>query len=296
MADGRTNIRVGIAGWDYADWSGTVYPARGKARVDRLAYISRFVDAIEINSTFYRPVAPRVAESWVRRIADRADFRFTAKTHRSWTHEAQADLGRAVAQTLDGLAPLREAGRLGAILLQFPQSFHFRPEATERLERLLDLSAGWPAVAEVRHRSWESEAAGDWFRRHALGWCLVDQPRVGTSTARPLPRVTSPVGYARLHGRNAADWFRPDAGRDARYDYRYSLPELAELSGQVRQMAETAAEMFVIQNNHFRGQALAAALQMKHLVDGTRPAAPAELVAAYPDLQDQVIPERRGLF
>ena len=61
-------------------------------------------------------------------------------------------------------------------------------------------------------------------------------------------------------------------------------------------MAETAEEIFVIQNNHFRGQALANALQMKHLIDGTRPEAPAELVATYPDLEDQVTVERRGLF
>ena len=85
------NIRIGLAGWDYADWKGVVYPAGTSRAFDRLAYVSTLVDAVEINSSFYRPVAPRVAESWLRRTERRTEFRFTAKSHRSWTHEPGAD-------------------------------------------------------------------------------------------------------------------------------------------------------------------------------------------------------------
>jgi uncharacterized protein YecE (DUF72 family) len=85
-------IRVGVAGWDYPDWVGPVYPERASRNFDRLAYLSRFVHVLEINSTFYRPADPRTAESWLRRTEGRPHFTFTAKAHRSWTHEREPDL------------------------------------------------------------------------------------------------------------------------------------------------------------------------------------------------------------
>lgn len=289
-------IRLGVAGWDYPDWDGVVYPAGRRRSFDRLAYLSRFVDVIEINSTFYRPVRPIVAVSWVRRTAARPDFLFTAKAHSSLTHEPGSVLAAAAAATLAGLAPLREAGRLGALLLQFPQSFHYGPAARERLAHLAELTRGWPAVIEVRHASWSAEEAAAWLANLGLGWCAVDQPRIGTATLGLLPRVLGPVGYLRLHGRNAASWFRQDAGRDARYDYLYAEAELAELAGPVAEMAATAEQVFVVQNNHFRGQALVNTLQLAHRLHGSRPPAPRELVAAYPELAPIVTPEPAGLF
>jgi len=292
----RAEIRIGVAGWDYADWRGPVYPAGTGSRFDRLAYISRFVDVIEINSTFYRPASPRVAESWVRRTRDRAGFSFTAKAHRSWTHETPRELDRAVADTLAGLEPIREAGRLGALLIQFPQSFHFGQDARQRVERLLERTEGWPLVAEVRHASWSDADAEGWFGQHALGWCLVDQPIAGATTIGPLPRVTAPLAYARLHGRNVADWFRPDAGRDARYNYLYTPAQLGELAVRLNEMASSAQKLFVVQNNHFRGQALVNTLQLKRMLQGERPPAPEELVEAYPELAPEVEVKRRRLF
>jgi uncharacterized protein YecE (DUF72 family) len=290
-------IQIGVAGWDYADWAGVVYPRRADRGFDRLRYLAEFVDLIEINSSFYRPVAPGVAEAWVRRTADLPRFTFTAKSHRSWTHEVDPDgLATAVARTLEGLTPLRDAGRLGAVLVQFPQSFHFEPRAVEHLNRLVDEAAEWPLVVEVRHVSWEKEAAADWFREAGVGWCLVDQPQIARSTARPLPRVSSAIGYARLHGRNSADWFRPDAGRDARYDFLYSMDQLRSVAGQAQELARAAERVFVVQNNHFRGKALVNALQLKGLVEQRLPAAPEELVDTYPELAPQVQVRRTRLF
>ncbi|MCP3978934.1 MAG: DUF72 domain-containing protein [bacterium] len=289
-------LSVGVAGWDYRDWNGIVYPAGSANRMDRLAFISRYVDAIEVNSTFYRPVAPRVAESWVRRTLPREGFRFTAKAHRTWTHE-RGDVTRdLVRPTLEGLAPIREAGQLGALLLQFPQSVHFTPDAMERLQRLVDLLGGWPLVVEVRHVSWNVDEAFDWLAENGVGWCAVDQPRVGRSTLEPVSRVTSRVAYLRLHGRNAADWFRPDAGRDRRYDYLYSADELEGLAETARGLSESAEETFVVQNNHFRGQALVNTLQLMRLLAGRTPAAPQDLVATYPALEPQVDVTRDRLF
>jgi len=289
-------IRIGVAGWDYPDWRGTVYPADSGRHLDRLAYISEFVDTVEINSSFYRPVDPRVAETWVRRTGRHTDFRFCAKSHRSWTHEPGPDLERDVERTLDGLRPLLEAGRLGALLIQFPQSTRFAPPARERVDRLIDRCAGWPIAIEVRHASWATDEVTGWFKRREVGWCVVDQPAAGESTIGPVSRVTSRVAYLRLHGRNVANWFRPGAGRDARYDYLYQAPELEQLAQSARALAQSAENLFVVQNNHFRGQALVNALQMKRLLQKTTPPAPASLVAAYPELEGQVATRGRGLF
>jgi uncharacterized protein YecE (DUF72 family) len=287
-------IRVGVAGWDYPDWKGIVYPS-GAVRLDRLAHVARFVDVIEINSTFYRPAKPAVAASWARRTAARPGFRFTAKAHRSWSHDPGADLATAVPETLAGLSPLREADALGALLVQFPHRFHRGPESMDRLERIADLTEGWPRVVEVRHDSWTEADVESWFRERSLGWCVVDQPRVGRAAAA-RPRVTSPLGYLRLHGRNAADWFRDGAGRDARYDYLYSPEEVGDLADLAGSLAHDAEEVFVVQNNHFRGQALVNALQMKHRIEDARPAAPAELVRSYPDLAASVVEDQSRLF
>ena len=287
---------VGVAGWDYPDWSGIVYPSGNARGFDRLAWIARYVDVVEINATFYRPVSPKVATTWVRRVAAKPGFRFTAKAHRSWTHEPLDDLATAVGPTLEGLAPLREAELLGALLIQFPQSFHFTPENVSRLQRILNAVAGWPVVVEVRHVSWDDDKAAAWMRAHGAGWCVVDQPAAKGATAPARPRVTAEIAYMRLHGRNEAAWFAKDAGRDARYDYLYPMHALRPLADAARSMSTQAKALYVIANNHFRGQALANALQLKHLIQGTEPDAPEELLAAYPDLKDVVSAKSHRLF
>jgi len=289
-------VRVGVAGWDYADWKGIVYPDRPGGRFDRLAWIARFIDVVEINSTFYRPAAVPSARSWLRRTEDRPRFAFSAKAHRSWTHEAAAPPTAAIDATLAGLAPLREAGRLRALLLQFPQSFHFDDGARARLELLADRARGWPLVVEVRHTSWSDEEAGAWLAARGLGWCAVDQPRVGRTTIAVVDRVVGGLAYLRLHGRNAAAWFDPDAGRDRRYDYLYTRKQLEPLAAVARRLAGRADELVIVQNNHFRGQALVNALQLRHLVEGRLPAAPGSLVDAYPQLARDVRVERDSLF
>lgn len=287
---------IGVAGWDYPDWNGVVYPRAVPRGFDRLAWIARFVDAIEINATFYRPVNPRIAATWVRRVAKHPGFRFTAKAHRSWTHEPWDEPAGIVASTLDGLAPIREAGLLGALLVQFPQSFHWTPDSRTRLGRLLDGIEGWPVVVEVRHISWDDDRAAAWIRERGVGWCVVDQPQIDRLTAPSRPRVTSKTAYLRLHGRNVVSWFDASAGRDARYDYLYTMDDLRPLADAARGMGLHAEALYVIANNHFRGQALANTLQLRHLIQGTETEAPEELVAAYPDLRKIVTSKPTRLF
>ena len=280
----------GVAGWDYPDWAGIVYPSASGRGFDRLAWLARFVDVVEVNSTFYRPARAATAASWARRVAGRPGFRFTAKAHRAWTHEPWDDAKAVAAPTLAGLAPLHEAGLLGALLIQYPQSFRFTEANRESLVRLLDALGGWPAVVEVRHASWDDDRAAAAVHERGAGWCVVDQPAVGRTTIVARPRVTSGIAYLRLHGRNAAAWFDPTAGRDRRYDYLYSEEELRPLAEAARGMAAQAEALYAVANNHFRGQAVVNALQLKHLVLGVAPEAPAELVAAYPHLARTATP------
>lgn len=288
-------LRIGVCGWDYPDWRGPIYPRRSGSGFDPLAFLARFLDLIEINASFYRPVLPRHSESWVRRIAAAPNFRFTAKAHRSWTHESPSNLGLEVSATLAGLAPLREAGRFGALLVQFPQRFVYHPRAVERIERLCDAAEGWPIVVEVRHASWARPEAADWFLRNQVPRCVIDQPDL-PDTLRLLTTTTSPRIYVRLHGRNATNWFRPGVGRNARYDFCYSPTELDGLAERLLPLRNGAAEMFVAANNHFRGQAVANAMQLRRRLEDVRPRVPVAWVESFPQLVGDVAAESSGLF
>lgn len=300
-----TVIRVGVAGWDYPDWAGIVYPSPLPRGFDRLAFLAGFFDAIEINVTFYRRIDAKIARSWVARVPSDGSFRFTCKLHQAFTHAPEAEwsgsahLEDEVAPYRAAVDPLVQAGRLGAVLMQFPQSFHDRPDSRRRLEVLADLLAGLPLVAEFRHRSWGGEGPLALLRERGVGFCNIDQPALG-STLPPTEHVTSRVGYVRLHGRNAGNWFAQEGARQGsagrrdtgsgRYDYLYSMEELQPWVERVRRIAGRAEEVFVIANNHYRGKGPANALMLKGSLAARPVEAPAGLVAAYPDLAGRTLP------
>jgi len=180
-----------------------------------------------------------------------------------------------------GIEPLRDAGRLGAVLVQFPQSFHPEPEEQAVLDEILDRFADLPLVVEMRHAGWAKEEAISRIRERGVGFCNIDQPRL-SSTLPPTRLVTGPVAYVRLHGRNAGAWFREEAGRDRRYDYLYSTSELAPWVETVRELAGHGSDTFVITNNHFRGKAAVNALQIKAALEGGVVEVPETLFDAYP--------------
>ena len=124
---GPMHIRVGPAGWSYKDWAGQVYPKPQPRGFDPLTYLARYFDAIEINSTFYRIPDAKMTQRWVERVDDHPDFRFTAKLWQGFTHEGTAS-AQDEAAFRHAMAPLHDAGRLGAVLLQFPYRFHHTPD------------------------------------------------------------------------------------------------------------------------------------------------------------------------
>lgn len=278
-------IRIGPAGWSYKDWEGVVYPQKPGKTFDPLAYLARFFNTIEINSSFYRPPSPSTAESWARRIAQRKDFTFTAKLHRVFTHERGKATKKDDKEFRAGMGPLIKAGRLGALLLQFPWSFKNTDEDRLYLTKLLEQFRDYPLVLEVRHASWNNESIYEWLEERGVGICNIDQP-VFSRSIRPAAMTTSPVGYVRMHGRNYQNWFRDKAPRDERYNYLYSLDELDPWLTRIKQLAKQTRETYVITNNHFRGQAVVNALEIKAALDEERVPAPEPLFEHYARLEE----------
>ncbi len=278
-------IRFGPAGWEYPDWAGVVYPRGAPRSFDRLAHLARFFGTVEVNATFYRPYGADVAARWCERVEAAPAFRFGAKVWRRLTHErAEALTAEDVVAARAALDRLHADRRLGAALLQFPWSFKREPAAEEWLRGVLSALAGLPLVVEVRHASWDAPEVLDELAAAGVGIVNVDQPLFRRSI-RPAARVTSPVAYVRVHGRNYRDWFRTGAGRDARYDYLYTQGELEPWAERVRELAESerAPDVYVVTNNHFRGQAVANAKMLEGMVEGRRVEAPEELVEAFPE-------------
>ena len=291
MTPQPANVFVGVAGWSYPDWAGIVYPERRPRGFSELAFLANYVDGIEVNSTFYRPASPAAAEGWLRQVEKRPDFLFTAKLWQRFTHDPATEWTTEEAQSVRrGLQSLQRAGRLGAVLAQFPWSF--RPEAASfaRLHRLAEEFRDLPLVVEVRHSDWNAAEGLGFLRERGMGFCNVDQPALRTNLA-PTGVVTGPVGYCRFHGRNAQAWFSRDAGRDRRYDYLYSENELAPWVEKIARMAGETQKLFVMTNNHYRGQELVNAIEMKSMLSGdARLPVPEGLLAHYPRLRARALP------
>lgn len=262
-------IRVGPAGWSYTDWEGTVYPKHG-SKFDQLAYLASFFDTIEINSPFYRIPPPTHAKSWVRRVAANREFRFTTKVFRGFTHEDAALADEDVKAFRNYLDPLMEGNRLGAILLQFPWSFKNSEESRDRLVALFRAFDAYPKALEVRHASFQDDEFLRFLDEQNIGWVNVDQPLFHDSV-KPSDTVTGPVAYARLHGRNYEKWFAHGETWE-RYNYLYSKDELEPWVKRIESMGRRA-ETYVITNNHFRGQAIVNAGELKEALgqDGKVP-------------------------
>ena len=294
----RAEIRFGPAGWLYKDWEGIVYPSEKPRGFDQLRYIAEFFDTVEINSSFYGPPLPRTTTSWVRRIEDSHDFRFTAKLWKRFTHEREKAWTRdEVDQVRQGFDVLMDADRLGAVLLQFPWSFKRTEENTEWFGDVVRTFKRYPLVAEVRHSSW---LAPDFLRllvEEGVGFVNIDQPLFHNSIG-PSTHLTSRVGYVRVHGRNYKEWFREKAGVEQRYNYLYKPDELEPWVQRAREMAESAGtrEVYVITNNHYKGKAVANALMMKSMLSGDRVPAPGGVLEAYGDVvDDYTVPVEEGV-
>jgi uncharacterized protein YecE (DUF72 family) len=286
-ADKKTTakLRIGPAGWSYADWNGFVYPQKRAKGFHEATYLAEFFDTIEINTSFYNPLKPEIAMQWVERVAANPNFLFTAKLWQRFTHDqAGSDADEKLVRA--GFEPLHEAGKLGAVLLQFPFSFHRTRETTDYLAQLLKRFADFPLVVEVRHASWNVREAFALLAEHSAGFCNIDQPVIGRSMGA-TQEATSAVGYVRLHGRRYDTWFSDDEKIPAheRYNYLYTMEELKPWAERVEKLEKSAREVYVITNNHFEGKAVVNALELIAALKGEKVKVPEALREHYPGLE-----------
>src|SRR2546430_14559824 len=123
---------------------------------------------------------PEIAKQWVERVSFNKNFLFTAKLWQRFTHD-QAGSAEDEKLVRAGFEPLREVGKLGAVLLQFPFSFHRTRETMAYLVQLLKRFADFPLVVEVRHATWNVPEAFELLAEHNAGFCNIDQPLIGRS-------------------------------------------------------------------------------------------------------------------
>jgi uncharacterized protein YecE (DUF72 family) len=302
-------IRVGPAGWSYPDWAAYVYPSRRQKGFHEATYLAEFFDTIEINTSFYNPIRPEHAAQWIDRVSANPRFVFTAKLWQRFTHDtvsqsagsqntgstnAEGAAGSPIANPTAederavraGFDVLRAAGKLGAVLLQFPFSFHRTRETIAHLTALLKRFADYPLVVEVRHASWHRPETFALLEVAHAGFCNIDQPIIGKSL-EPSAETTSPIGYVRLHGRRYDTWFIDDAAIPSheRYNYLYSTEELAPWAKRVEKVAERSRDVYVITNNHYQGKGVVNALQLISILKGSKVKVPEPLRVQFPELE-----------
>ena len=244
--------------------------------------------------------------------ANAGAFQFSLKLYQKFTHPkmfrdaalksapgsegALLDLLATVTQSdIDdfrtGIDPIARAGKLGALLAQFPPSFKSSPASRDYLGQLLRLFADYPMAVELRHRSW-SDAFGETLQLlngFGAAWVQIDEPKFRFSIRQnSLPNVTG-FYYMRLHGRNAAQWWRHDKSED-RYNYLYSADELREFSDTAGAAKELVKKAYLYTNNHFSAKSVVNAVMLKaQLGEPIEGEYPPELVERYPEIRDLVM-------
>lgn len=255
MAD----VRIGTSGYSFPHWVGTVYPEK-TVPSDMLATYAKDFDAVEINFTYYRDPTPAIFEGMLRKVDP--NFTFVIKAPRGMTHERDA-MASVAKPFVQSLAPLRDAGQLGGVLLQFPQSFHLNDLALDHLKHVADIfvSRGIPTSIEFRHKEWYEDRVYQYLQKLQLGLVNVDLPRIG-SLPTPTNILTNDVAYFRLHGRNEKAWYNPPTGSH-RYDYLYTDEELQQWVGRVKGVLDTATKVYIFTNNCHKGSSFVNGLRLK---------------------------------
>jgi len=262
-------IYIGTSGFSYDDWRHVFYPP-GLAKRDFLTFYSRHFPALELNSSFYAIPSPRLIGSLIERTPN--GFQIAVKAYRGITHERNSESEAVLKAFLDAIAPLIEVGKLAAILLQFPYSFHFGGSQLSLVESLLERMSSWPTVVEFRNERWMKEKVWEILRSHDTALCCVDEPRLPGLVPPETICTSAKLGYVRFHGRNAEKWWNHKEAWE-RYDYLYREEELEEWRKGITWLAGRTDKTFIFFNNHRNGQAVENARDMGKLLGVPLPGA-----------------------
>ncbi len=243
-------IIVGTSGFSYKEWKGIFYPSETK-QGDFLEYYSEHFKGVELNFSYYRLPEAKYSRNMIKKSKGKLEF--SIKAFRGMTHDISQDsLGSITDLFLDGIHPFMEEGLLGAILLQFPQSFHYTPSNRQYLKSLINRLSAYPLVVELRQKEWIRESVFKTLEEMKTGFVCVDEPSL-PSLLPPIIQYTSNPGYIRFHGRNKKTWYGTDSTR--RYDYLYSEEELNEWIPRIKEIAGHVDKLYVFFNNHAKAQA-----------------------------------------
>ena len=254
-------IFIGTSGYSYKEWVGPVYPQGTNQRDFLPCYAAEF-SVVELNFSYYRQPEAIMMARMMEKTPE--DFLFTIKGYQGLTHEIPSDLHAEAAQFKEGISPLREASRLGAVLLQFPYRFHYTLENRQYLQRLCGEFKNVPLAIEFRNSEWLRDSVYDGLHERDIALICVDEPDL-PKLLKPSDRVTAHFAYIRFHGRNKKDWWTGD--NRTRYDYLYNDQELLEWVPRIRSMAERVNTLFLFFNNHWKGQAVLNARRMRELLN-----------------------------
>jgi len=246
---------VGTSSWsDHQDF----YPP-GTKSAEQLPFYATQFPIVEINTTYYRVPARKMVEGWVERTP--AGFIFDVKPPRELTSTPEEPKGEApepdadiAAAFVEAIAPLAEAGKLGAVTFQFPPSWRNTEEHQEFLRFLPEL-VPYPLAVEFRRRDWlDPEHADDTLallREAGLAYTMADEPQIGSGSVPPVYGVTNPnLAIVRFHGRNAANWYNFSGYSRDRFDWVYSRDELNEWMPNLKRAQDEADEVHVFFNTN----------------------------------------------
>lgn len=254
-------IYIGTSGFSYEDWVGPYYP-EGLDKKDWLAFYAKEFNTLEINFSYYRMPAPRTLAQMAQKVPP--EFLFTIKATKEMTHTRDADPS-LFPKFVNALQPLIDAAKFGAVLAQFPSSFHNTPENVDYLKAFRGHLGNLPVVVEFRNAQWLQEETFRLLREEQLGFCCVDEPRL-KGLLPPVAEATSDVAYVRFHGRNAKKWWQHEESYE-RYDYTYKPEELQEWTPKIEKLNTEASKTFVFANNHYRGQGIDTARQLRLMLE-----------------------------
>lgn len=298
---GGATIRFGTASWtDPTITRGEVFYPRGvDTPEERLRFYAARFSMVEVDSTYYALPARRMAELWVERTSD--DFVFDLKAHALMTGQPSEvkRLPKAIREAmpsalasrdriygkdlppelldeiwrtfLDAIEPLRSAGKLGSVLLQYPRWFlpgdESRATILDARARLGDVQG----TVEFRSARWFAGANGartiQFLEAHGIPFVMVDEPQGLASSVPPVVAVTSPaLAVARLHGRRAELWERRGIPVVERFRYLYDAEELAEWVPRITDVASRVREVHVVMNNCYANYGTTNALEIAELI------------------------------
>jgi len=251
-------VYVGCSGFFYRDWVGGFYPPLLK-REDYIRFYSQYFEVVEINSSFYNFPNRGTVKSMLSRTST---LKFAFKIHRIFTHKRNYTQEDAK-KFLHALEPVFEEDRFIALLFQFPESFGYKEESLEYLNKLSKDFSGLPKVVEVRNKSFKKADFYQFLEEHGFSLVNTDAPKGSRFLVGPWVGVGS-INYLRFHGRDP----------EHLYNYLYSLEELKKLKDKIKKLGDR--DTYVFFNNTVRAKAVLNALQFK-LLFGIRTEIPKSL-------------------